>query len=153
VDELVLVVPPGHRWARQRTVLPNQLAEEPLLLREDGSATRQVTERALAQAGILFATGMQLGHTEAIKQAVMAGLGVAFVSVYAVGDDVATGRLAALRLRDIKIQRHFHVIHNGARTLTASARAFMRVLDETGQSRSARRRPVSRLSHPPRRRV
>ena len=133
VDELVLVVPRGHRWARQRAVSPSRLAEEPLLLREDGSATRRVTEQALAQAGVRFTPGMQLGHTEAIKQAVSAGLGVAFVSVYAVMDDVATRRLAALRLRGLRIHRHFHLIHNEARTLSASARAFMRALDQAGK--------------------
>jgi DNA-binding transcriptional LysR family regulator len=153
VDELLLIVPAGHRWARQRTVSPGQLAQEPLLLREDGSATRQVTERALTQAAVRFSPGMQLGHTEAIKQAVIAGLGVAFVSVYAVGDGVATHRLAALRLRGMKIQRHFHVIHNEARTLTASARAFMRILDQTGRNRLGRPHPLSLLSHSPRRRV
>ena len=133
VDELVLVVPRGHRWARQRAVSPSRLAEEPLLLREDGSDTRRVTEQALAQAGVRFTPGMQLGHTEAIKQAVSAGLGVAFVSVYAVMDDVATRRLAALRLRGLRIHRHFHLIHNEARTLSASARAFMRALDQAGK--------------------
>ncbi len=133
VDELVLVVPRAHRWARQRAVSPSRLAEEPLLLREDGSATRRVTERTLAQAGVRFTPGMQLGHTEAIKQAVIAGLGVAFVSVYAVADEVAARRLVALRLRGLRIQRHFHLIHNEARTLSASARAFMRILDRAGK--------------------
>lgn len=133
IDELVLVVPRGHRWARQHTVAPGRLAEEALLLREEGSATRRVTERALAQAGVRFTAGMQLGHTEAIKQAVVAGLGVAFVSVYAVGGDVAARRLTALRLRGLKIQRHFHLIHNEARPLGASARAFMHALDEAGK--------------------
>ncbi len=70
---------------------------------------------------------MELGHTEAIKQAVMAGLGVALVSVHAVRGDVASGGLRALRLKGMRIRRHFHVIHNEARTL--SARAFLRLLD------------------------
>ncbi len=63
---------------------------------------------------------MQLGHTEAIKQAVMAGLGVAFVSRYAVRGEVATRRLAVVPVRGLKIQRHFHVIHNETRGLAAS---------------------------------
>jgi DNA-binding transcriptional LysR family regulator len=72
---------------------------------------------------------MELGHTEAIKQAVMAGLGVALVSVHAVRGDVASGRLHSLRLGGMRIRRHFHVIHNEARTLGASARAFLGLLD------------------------
>jgi DNA-binding transcriptional LysR family regulator len=75
------------------------------------------------------AASMELGHTEAIKQAVMAGLGVALVSVHAVRGDVASGRLRALRLKGMRIRRHFHVIHNEARTLSASAQAFLHLLD------------------------
>ena len=132
-DELLLIVPPRHAWAKRRFIAPEALAQEPLLMREEGSATRSVTERALQGAGIRFQAAMQLDHTEAIKQAVMAGLGVAFLSVYAVRGEVATGRLHALRLRGIRVQRHFHVIHHEARKLTASARAFMEVLIQAGR--------------------
>jgi DNA-binding transcriptional LysR family regulator len=132
-DELLLIVPPRHAWAKRRDVAPEALASEPLLMREDGSATRSVTERALQRAGIRFQVAMELDHTEAIKQAVMVGLGVAFISVYAARGEVATGRLHALRLRGIRVQRHFHVIHHEARRLTASARAFMEVLAQSGR--------------------
>jgi DNA-binding transcriptional LysR family regulator len=132
-DELLLIVPPRHAWAKRRFIAPEALAREPLLMREEGSATRSVTERALQRAGIRFQAAMELDHTEAIKQAVMAGLGVAFISVYAVRGEVATGRLHVLRLRGVRVQRHFHVIHHEARRLTASARAFMDVLVQSGR--------------------
>lgn len=138
LDELVLVVAAGHPWARRRAVAPAQLASQPLLMREEGSATRQVTERALQRAGIKYRVAMELDHTEAIKQAVMAGLGVAFVSVHAVRGEVATGRLRALRLRGLRIARHFHVIYNEARRLSASARTFMETLEKTSQGRVRR---------------
>lgn len=129
LDELVLVVPPHHPWAHRRDIPPTVLAEQPLLVREEGSATRRVTERSLANAGLKYTVRMELGHTEAIKQAVMAGLGVAFVSVYAISGEVAMGRLAALRLRGLPIRRHFHVIHNEDRALGASAHAFLQHLN------------------------
>jgi DNA-binding transcriptional LysR family regulator len=129
VDELVLIVPRRHAWAHRREVAPDQLAVAPLLMREQGSATRLVTERTLRQAGIKFTTAMELDHIEAVKQAVMAGLGVAFVSTYAVRGEIATGRLHALRLKGLRVRRHFHVIHNEARTMTGSARAFMALLE------------------------
>ncbi len=135
VDELVLVASPRHPWTRQRAILAGRLAEERLLVREDGSATRQVTERALQAAGVMLRRTMQLGHTEAIKQAVMAGLGVAFVSRYAVRGEVETRRLAVVALRGLKIQRHFHVIHNESRGLAASAKAFMALLERSGLPR------------------
>lgn len=143
LDELVLIVGPRHRWARSREVAPAHLAEEPLLVREDGSATRRVTERVLEQAGVQWTVGMELDHTEAIKQAVMAGLGVAFVSIYAVRGEAASRRLAVLRLRGLRIHRHFHAIHSEARTLSAGARAFVAMLAELGDRP---RRGVSRFS-------
>src|SRR5262244_1871477 len=136
LDELVLIVSPQHAWARHRDIAPELLVDEPLLLREEGSATRSVTERALQQARVKFRVAMELDHTEAIKQGVMAGLGVAFVSIYAVHGEIATGRLHAIRLRGIRVQRHFHVIHHEARRITASARAFMELLDQTARRKA-----------------
>ena len=146
LDELVLIVPPTHAWAKRRDVTPESLADEPLLVREDGSATRSVTERALQR--VKFRVAMELDHTEAIKQGVMAGLGVAFVSLYAVQGEIAVGRLRALRLRGIRIQRHFHVIHHEARRVTASARAFMQLFEQTARGRSGLRDSRKR-DHPP----
>jgi DNA-binding transcriptional LysR family regulator len=131
LDELVLIVPPGHPWARRREIQPSLLEGERLLVREEGSATRQVTERALQQAGGHIRASMELGHTEAIKQAVIVGLGIAFVSIHAIRGELATGRLRAMRLRGQRIQRHFHIIHNDARTLSASARTFIELLKDT----------------------
>ena len=105
-------------------------------MREDGSATRQVTERALQQAEVKIGRTLVLGHTEAIKQAVMAGLGVAFVSIYAARGELETGRLHRVRLRGLQIHRHFHVIHNEARALTIRAKAFIAALQRFGQPRA-----------------
>jgi DNA-binding transcriptional LysR family regulator len=129
LDELLLIVPPRHAWAKRREIPTSALTGVPVLMREQGSATRLVTERTLRQAGVKFSTAMELDHIEAIKQAVMAGLGVAFVSMYAVRGEIATRRLCALRLKGLRVRRHFHVIHNEARTLTASGRAFMALLE------------------------
>ena len=138
LDELVLVVPPGHAWARRREIAPEQLAGQPLLMREAGSATRSLTERALQRAGVRFRVAMELDHTEAIKRGVMAGLGIAFVSRQAVRGEVAGGRLRALRLRGLRIERHFHVIHHDARRLGASARAFIALLERGARPAPAR---------------
>ena len=90
-----------------------------------------------------YRLAMELDHTEAIKQAVMAQLGVAFVSLYTIRGELATRNLHAVRVRGVPIERHFHVIHNEARALSASAQAFLRTLDEVGatprRSRSGRR--------------
>ena len=140
LDELVLILPPAHRWARRREVWPNPPVLERLLIREEGSATRELMERTLQQAGVRFTVAMELAHTEAIKEAVAAGLGVAFVSVYAVRHEIKAKQLAAVRLKGIRLHRHFHVIHNESRILTHSARAFVDALDSAGGGRLPARR-------------
>ena len=155
LDELVLIVAPSHAWARRARLDSSVLARERLLMREDGSATRQVTERALQQAEVKIGRMLVLGHTEAIKQAVMAGMGVAFVSIYAVRGELESGRLERVRLRGLDIHRHFHVIHNEARSLAIRAKAFVAALQkwsmrtipratDVRRSTGRRRRPYSR---------
>jgi DNA-binding transcriptional LysR family regulator len=129
VDELVLIVARGHPWARSRRIALARLSSERLLIRESGSATRDVMERALQRGGVAIGRTMELDHTEAIKQSVLAGLGVAFVSVHAVRKELASRQLVAVRLGGLRIRRHFHVIHSDQRAVSASVQAFMRVLE------------------------
>ena len=128
VDELQLIVSAKHQVGG--TISRAKLAREPLLIREEGSATRQVTERALREAGITVRPTMELDHTETIKRAVMAGLGIAFVSRYAIEDEVRARRLRLVTVERLKIRRHFHVIHDERRPLSASARAFVDFLEK-----------------------
>ena len=86
--------------------------------------------RALREAGVAIRPSMELDHTETIKRAVLAGLGIAFVSRYAIEDEVQTGRLRVVAVEKMKIRRHFHVIHDERRPLSASARAFVGFLEK-----------------------
>jgi DNA-binding transcriptional LysR family regulator len=137
VDELVLIAAARHPWARRRAIRARDVGNERLLVRETGSATQQVVGLALERAGISPSRTMELNHTEAIKQYVMAGLGVAFVSIHAVRDEVRARRLALVAVRGFRIRRHFHVIHGERRTPSASARAFLSLLDEHAARRKA----------------
>ena len=128
VDELQLIA--GTKQPIGATISRAKLAQQPLLIREEGSATRQVMERALRQAGIAVRPAMELDHTETIKRAVMAGLGIAFVSRYAIEDEVRAKRLRVVAVDALKIRRHFHVIHDERRPLSASARAFVGFLEK-----------------------
>jgi DNA-binding transcriptional LysR family regulator len=140
-DRLVLIVAPRHPWARRAAIRPSRLAEACLLVREEGSATRRLAERALGQLGIAARAGLELGHTEAIKEGVRAGLGVAFVSEYAVRSEVAAGQLRVVRVTGLTLQRHFHVIRHEARELTAGGRAFLDCLHaRPGRARARRAR-------------
>ena len=95
-DELVLIVARRHPLARRRSVKPAALRGEAYITREEGSSTRGVTEHYLARGGIVLTPAMELGSTEAIREAVAAGLGVALVSRHAIR--ARDPRLVALRL-------------------------------------------------------
>src|SRR5256886_3783954 len=82
-DELVLIVPRGHPFARRRAVAAHAIAGESYIAREQGSSTRGVAERYLARLGVTLTPAMELGSTEAIREAVAAGLGAARVSRHA----------------------------------------------------------------------
>ncbi len=101
-DELVLVVPPGHRWSSRRGgVTPQELAATTLVIREQGSGTRTVLDRALAVAapGVARAApALELSSTTAIRHAVLAGAGPAVISNLAVRDDLAAARLVRVRI-------------------------------------------------------
>src|SRR5207302_956409 len=108
-DELVLIVPRGHAFARRRAVTARAIAGESYIAREEGSSTRGVAERYLARLGVTLTPAMELGSTEAIREAVAAGLGVALVSHHAVlarDRRIVAARLAGPRwTRDLLIVR------------------------------------------------
>jgi DNA-binding transcriptional LysR family regulator len=89
-DELVLIVPTAHEWAEAKTIAPAAIGTVPLLMRERGSGTRKVIEMALTKCGLklnALRIAMEVDSTEAIKSAVEAGLGVGFVSRWAISKD------------------------------------------------------------------
>jgi DNA-binding transcriptional LysR family regulator len=92
-DELVVIVQPGHGWASVERVDDVMLADAPWIMRENGSGTRDVFESAMRALGLNASTSMELGHTEAIKKAVEAGLGVACLSRVAVQRELDHGWL------------------------------------------------------------
>ncbi|HJQ66451.1 MAG TPA: LysR substrate-binding domain-containing protein, partial [Gemmatimonadales bacterium] len=95
-DELVLIAARGHPLARRRRVNPTALRDESYIAREEGSSTRGVSEQYLAQMGITLTPAMELGSTEAIREAVAAGLGVALISRHAVS--TRDRRIVAVRV-------------------------------------------------------
>ncbi|MBW1670943.1 MAG: LysR family transcriptional regulator [Deltaproteobacteria bacterium] len=127
-DDMVLIVPPGHRLADRRQVSIDDLASEPFVLREKGSGTRLATERALQAAGNLHLSDLQIvsemGSAEAIRQAVRVGLGCSIISRCAVTDDLEHGLLHALVLEGVQLSRQFHLVWHNQRTLSPLVLAF-----------------------------
>jgi DNA-binding transcriptional LysR family regulator len=127
-DELVVIVPPDHRLATRRSIQLQELAGEPLIVREPGSGTRKVAERALAAHDVAPQVTLQLGSTEAIKQAVAAGLGLAFVSRVAVSEQVKLGRIAAVRVREAALGRMLTELRLIGRAAGPGTVAFRKLL-------------------------
>ncbi len=123
-DELVLIVAPGHPLASRRAVRAADLTAERLIVRERGSGTREVAERALAAHGVHVPIGLQLASTEAVKQAVAAGLGLAIVSRTAAADQIALKKIVVVALRGVRLQRTLTELRLRGREPSAPARAF-----------------------------
>jgi molybdate transport repressor ModE-like protein len=128
-DELVGVAKPGLLRRRRGNVEPDALAEQTLLVRESSSSTRQVAERALQAAGVRAARGWGLDSSEAIKRAAREGLGIAFLSRYAVAEEVERGELESFRLAGRpRIERPLHVARLARRPPSPSEREFVATL-------------------------
>jgi len=127
-DELIVIAPPSHPLTRNPRTTVAMLADEAFLVREPGSGTRTVTERALAAHGVRLTNTMRVGGTEAMKQAVAAGLGFAIVSRAAAADQLSLGRVTVLQIEGFTIRRTLAQIKLQGRAVTASARELEALL-------------------------
>jgi molybdate transport repressor ModE-like protein len=128
-DELVGIAKPGLLPLVDGKVKASELRGQLLLTREQGSSSQQLVERELAAANARPLRSWELGATEAIKRAAREGLGVAFLSRYAVVEEVERGELEVFRLRGRpSLVRHFSVAHLHGRPLSPSERGFIATL-------------------------
>jgi DNA-binding transcriptional LysR family regulator len=126
-DEVVLAVPPSHRFAN-RTVTLAQLREEPLIVMQEGAGVRQVIEDELRGAGIRLRDlepRLELGLQESVKAAVTAGYGVTFISRAAISTDLAAGTLATARVEGLDPARDISLVRSAGRSPTRAAEAFL----------------------------
>jgi LysR family transcriptional regulator, low CO2-responsive transcriptional regulator len=132
-NPLVAVASPAHVLVGHSQLPLARLAEEMFLLREVGSGTRAAVEELFEVAGVPLKVGMVLGHVEAIKQAVAAGLGVSVLSELAVKHEVQYRTLAILDVEQFAIQRRWYIARLAKRPLNASTTEFIEFLHEYGQ--------------------
>jgi DNA-binding transcriptional LysR family regulator len=130
---LVVVAAPDHPLARQSEVSFARLASENFLVREAGSGTRAAMEEVFAAHGLGVASSMEMSSNETIKQAVIAGLGLAFISAHTIGLELATGRLVTLAVQGLPLVRQWFVIHLAAKRLAPIAERFRQFLLEHGR--------------------
>ncbi len=132
-DQLVPIARPDHPRLKlgSRPLTLGQLCAEPMIVREAGSGTREVIERALAKRGQkLQRTTMVLGSTEVIKRAVAAGLGVAIVSHLTIQTELASGQLAILPVHGFQLSRPLHRLCWRNRAGNPATLAFLALLDQ-----------------------
>ncbi|GAA5504452.1 HTH-type transcriptional activator CmpR [Deinococcus xinjiangensis] len=108
-DRLRLVLRPEHPLAKPK-LSRSQLAQLPLIQRESGSGTREVAELALAAVGLQLSPLLELSGTEAVREAVLAGLGGAFLSEYCIRRELASGLLVSPEVPLVGLERHFHAV-------------------------------------------
>ncbi|AKA08132.1 LysR family transcriptional regulator [Streptomyces noursei ZPM] len=128
-DRLVVVVDPGHPWARRREPLSaRELSRTPLVLRESGSGTRQTLDRALHLAGCDRARPLvELGSTAAVRGAVIAGTGPSVLSELAVRGDIVEGRLTGVEVAGVDLTRDLRAVWPTGRRLVGPAAELVAV--------------------------
>jgi DNA-binding transcriptional LysR family regulator len=130
----VVVAAPDHPLARRRHVPLSAFAAETFLVREPGSGTRAAMERFFAEHGIDVRVGMTLDSNETIKQAVMAGMGLAFISRHTVGLELRVGVLALVHAPGLPVVRAWNVVRLAAKRLSPAAQAFEAFVLEEGKA-------------------
>lgn len=124
-DELVLIASPRHPCADAAPLSLRKLTRETLLMHEPGSGTRAVTEQALRALGLHLKPAMTLASTEALKQTVRTGVGLAFLSNFAVRAEVDAGHLRVLPVKGLRIRRKLFILQPRGTAPSPAVAAFL----------------------------
>jgi LysR family transcriptional regulator, low CO2-responsive transcriptional regulator len=130
----VFIAPIGHSLLKRGKIPVSALAEQPFIVREHGSGTRAALEGFLADHHVKVHVTMEMAANETIKQAVMAGLGLSFVSLHTCGLELRSGLLHILEIDQAPVMRMWNVVHLQAKILSPSAQAFRYFLLEHGEA-------------------
>lgn len=127
-----IIAAPTHPLCAQRQIPLRALATESFLIREEGSGTRASMEHVFREQGASLRVLMEISSNETIKQAVMAGMGLSFLSLHTVGLELSAGRLAVLDVIGLPLIRDWFVIHLQEKELAPIAAAFRAFILEQG---------------------
>jgi len=144
----VIIAPTGHRLARKSRIALADLAEETFLMREPGSGTRGLMEQLFETARVRPKIGMAMSSNETIKQAVIAGLGIAFISAHTVATELDERRLVTLDVVGLPVVRQWFVLSRKDKILLPPARAMLEFLGARGAQFLPRTRGRLRLTRP-----
>ena len=137
-DKLVLAVYPGHYLAGQQSVTIDELAKEAFVIREHGSGTRAIFEEFLQQHNgnrlSQFNVICEMGSTEAVKEAILSGLGISILSIFAVKRELEQGLLIPVDVVECSMERHFYIIYRKNFPLRRHHRLFLEVIKKISAS-------------------
>lgn len=131
-NPLVVVAAPDHPLVGEKQIPLARLLQERFLSREPGSGTRAARSRLFAEHGLTIQPYMELGSSEAIKQAVMAGLGISVLSLHNLRLELKTGLIAVLDVEHFPLQRQWYAVHLKGKKLSATTRRFLDFLLQDG---------------------
>ena len=123
-NPLVVIAPLDHPLAHGGRIPLLRLLEESFIVREQGSGTRNAIERFLLQRGLTMTTTMEMSRNEAIKHAVMAGLGLGIVSIHTLEMELTLERLVVLNVEGFPVLKDWYVVHRSGKRFSAAAQAF-----------------------------
>ena len=132
-DEMRLIVPADHAWARREQITLDDLAQEPFIGREPGSGTWRSILKSMAQAGFDgdgLNVRVTMGNSTAVIQGILNGVGVSILSTVAVAHEVAAGRLAALPVQGLDLHRHFYLTLARKRSRSPLCEKFIHFLEQ-----------------------
>ena len=123
-NPLVVIAPPNHPLSGSGRIPLQTLLKESFIVREKGSGTRNAIQIFLEQRGLTMTTTMEMSRNEAIKHAVMAGLGLGIVSIHTLEMELALGRLVVLNVEGFPILKDWYIVHRSGKRFSAAAQAF-----------------------------
>ena len=128
-DRLLLVCSPSHDFGTRDSVTPEEMVQQPFVLREKASCTRWMLEEELTPRGLQLRKAMELNGSEAVKRAVAAGVGLAVVSEHSVEEELRQRALHALRIDGLPLEREMSIISHRDTRHSAATMAFLSLLD------------------------
>lgn len=145
-NPLVVIAPVTHPLAQEGAIPVERLGQETFLIREEGSGTRIAMTRYFDEYGIQPHIGMEMSSTEAIKQAVQAGLGLGVVSLHTVELELESNRLKLLDVQHFPIERHWFIVHRRDKRLSAAAQAFKTFMLTEAEALLTKAPPLSKIA-------
>jgi DNA-binding transcriptional LysR family regulator len=134
----VIVTPPDHPLLRMGHVPAVTLADYEFLIREEGSGTRAAMEKFFDDHRIEPRVAMEMTSNETIKQAVMAGMGISFLSLHTIGIELKAGLIAVADIEDLPLAKRWYIVNTLSKTLSPAAEAFRYFMLEEAESYLAR---------------